>query len=611
MPRTYRYPGGSPSAVEQSGRHPCRYGAGVDELTRQLHDRFGFETFRPGQREAIEAAMEGRDALVVMPTGQGKSLCYQLPGLLLDGLTLVVSPLIALMRDQHDALAGRGHGEARVLNSGLGREDVRATLDAVADGSCRLLLVAPERFADARFRELVERRDVSLFAVDEAHCLSEWGHDFRPDYLRLAAARDEIGAHATMALTATATPQVADDIARALALRDPERVRTGFDRPNLAFDVVLAPDERARWSLVERGLSDPASRPAVIYAGTRARCEQVAEGLAERGIPAEAYHAGLSAGERDARQSRFMESSDGVIVATTAFGMGIDKADVRSVWHWALPASIEAYYQEAGRAGRDGLPARCVLIYRPADRGLIGHFIKQSEVARDDVNRLLERLASAADEQGSFATTVGDLGERGRALLAVAERIGAVDLDPARVDEARGSLRLRGIGARRSRDVEQASRQFVRRRWEALAAITAYATAETCRREQILRHFGDRVVPDRSGRCCDVCDPTTDLHVEATPARSRSRARTPAREIVLDAEASSLRERLRVWRGERAKEDAVPAYVIATDAMLDELASTRPADRDALLEVRGMGPARSDRYGEALLGMISAGAAVS
>ena len=593
---------------------PAGYGAWVDELTRSLHDRFGFDAFRPGQRDAIEAVIAGHDALVVMPTGQGKSLCYQLPGLLMDGLTLVVSPLIALMRDQHDALLERGHGEARVLNSGLSREHARETLDAVADGSCRLLLVAPERFADARFRELVERREVSLFAVDEAHCLSEWGHDFRPDYLRLAAARDAIGAHATMALTATATPAVAADIALRLALRDPVSIRTGFDRANLAFDVVLAPDERARWLLVERGLANPESRPAIIYAGTRARCEQVAEGLSERGIPAEAYHAGLSASERDARQARFMESDNGVIVATTAFGMGIDKSDVRSVWHWALPASIEAYYQEAGRAGRDGLAARCVLIYRPADRGLIGHFIKQSEVARDDVNRLLTRLAGAADGQGSFSTSVGDLGERGRALLAVAERIGAVDLEPARVDEARGSLRLRAIGARRSRDVEQASRQFVRRRWEALGAITGYATGGTCRRQVILRHFADSSTPVRDGRCCDLCDPPADLGVEASPGKRRRRDPVgdgAVRTVVLDAEESELRERLRAWRSQRSRADAVPAYVVATDAMLDDLAQARPSEREALLEIRGMGPARVERYADDLLGVIAGAVVVS
>src|SRR3954447_9722378 len=238
-----------------------------------LHELFGFDAFRPGQRKAVQAVLEGRDALVVMPTGSGKSLCYQLPGLVLDGLTLVVSPLVALMRDQHDALRAAGHDEVRLLNSSLSREEREGARAAVGDGRCRLLFVAPERFASRSFRDAVGRRDVVLFAVDEAHCLSDWGHDFRPDFLRLADARDEIGARCTMALTATATTRVAEDVARRLRLRDPVMVATGFDRPNLTFDVVAVPRDAAKWGVLSRGLANPAHRPAVVYAGTRARCE--------------------------------------------------------------------------------------------------------------------------------------------------------------------------------------------------------------------------------------------------------------------------------------------------------------------------------------------------
>ncbi|HEY3613680.1 MAG TPA: RecQ family ATP-dependent DNA helicase, partial [Gaiellales bacterium] len=473
------------------------------DAAAQLQRLFGHASFRPGQQEAVEAAFAERDALVVMPTGSGKSLCYQLPGLALDGLTIVISPLVALMRDQGDALAAAGHGAARVLNASLPPGEAAAVLAALADGACTLVLVAPERFGDARFRSAIAGREIPLFAVDEAHCLSEWGHDFRPDYLRLADARDAVGARCTMALTATATPRVADDIRRALRLRDPLEVRTGVDRPNLTFDVAAVQGERARLALLTAGLADAGSRPAIVYAGTRNRCDDVAGHLRAAGLPAEAYHAGLGAAERDARQARFMTSRDGVIVATTAFGMGVDKADVRSVWHWSLPASLEGYYQESGRAGRDGAPARCVLLHSPSDRGLVAHFIRRSEVGRDDVNGLLALIAERSDGDGRFAVALGGLGDRARALVAVAERVGAVELEPGRVDEARGTLRLRAVGHRRASEVESASRHFARRRWDALEAISAYAAAAECRRAVLLRHFRDEHPPAPRGRCCD------------------------------------------------------------------------------------------------------------
>ncbi|MFL5832660.1 MAG: RecQ family ATP-dependent DNA helicase, partial [Solirubrobacterales bacterium] len=346
----------------------------------------------PGQREAIEAAFAGRDALVVMPTGSGKSLCYQLPGLALDGLTIVVSPLVALMRDQGDALAAAGHGAARVLNASLPPGEAESALSAIADGSCGLVLVAPERFGDARFRAALERREVSLFAVDEAHCLSEWGHDFRPDYLRLPQVVERLGRPTVMACTATATVPVAKEIASRFGMREPLQVRSGFDRPNLSFDVIALEGKGStarRQAVLEAGLSDPANLPAIVYCGTRKQTEEVAADLRDADIAAVAYHAGLEPQHRTAIQERFMATDSGVICATNAFGMGVDKADVRSVWHVTIPTSVEAYYQEAGRAGRDGLPSRAVMLALKADLGRLVRFNEQR--AGDDLAVARER----------------------------------------------------------------------------------------------------------------------------------------------------------------------------------------------------------------------------
>ena len=295
------------------------------EALRRL---FGFEHFRPGQAEAVTAALSGRDALVVMPTGSGKSLCYQLPALMRDDLTLVVSPLVSLMQDQVTALREVAPGRVELVNAQQGAGANRDALARAAAGEVRLLYVAPERFASPRFAEFVGKIQVGLFVVDEAHCISQWGHDFRPDYFFLADAARQVGAKATMGLTATATPAVADDIVRRLALRDPVRVTTGFDRPNLSFAVVRcasAADKRRR---LVAALGEPDALPAIVYAGTRRASEEVAQLLARAlGEDVPAYHAGLPREVRAATQERFMSGEVQVIVATNAFGMGIDKAE--------------------------------------------------------------------------------------------------------------------------------------------------------------------------------------------------------------------------------------------------------------------------------------------
>jgi RecQ family ATP-dependent DNA helicase len=349
------------------------------DRAKALLGQFGFESFRPGQREAVEAALEGRDSLVVMPTGGGKSLCYQLPGLASEDLTIVVSPLIALMNDQWQRLTAAGHPVAMIA-SGMSEEATHAALAAVRGGEAQIVYCSPERFSSAVFLDALAQRKIDLLAVDEAHCVSEWGHDFRPDYLRLPQIAERLGRPTVMACTATATVAVAAEIAARFEMRDPVQVRSGFDRPNLSFDVVWQEGKGSRarrLALLECGLAKAENRPAIVYCGTRLDTDAVAATLRASGLRAVAYHAGMEPQERTSAQHRFMTGEVEVIVATNAFGMGVDKADVRSVWHVAIPTSVEAYYQEAGRAGRDGLPARAVLLATRSDLGRLVHFNEQ------------------------------------------------------------------------------------------------------------------------------------------------------------------------------------------------------------------------------------------
>ncbi len=344
-----------------------------------LLGKLGFEHWRPGQREAVEAALAGRDSLIVMPTGGGKSLCYQLPGLATEELTIVVSPLIALMNDQWRRLNAAGHPVA-MITSAMSDEAVRRSLEQVRGGEARIVYCSPERFGSTVFLRAIEQRRIDLLAVDEAHCVSEWGHDFRPDYLRLPEIAERLGRPTVMACTATATEAVAREIASRFQMREPLQVRSGFDRPNISFDVVRLEgtgSKARRLALLEAGLADSANRPAIVYCGTRRDTDEIAVELRDTGLRARPYHAGMEAEDRGDTQARFMDGEVEVIVATNAFGMGVDKADVRSVWHMAIPTSLEAYYQEAGRAGRDGLPARAVLLAMKADLGRLVRFNQQ------------------------------------------------------------------------------------------------------------------------------------------------------------------------------------------------------------------------------------------
>jgi ATP-dependent DNA helicase RecQ len=607
-----------------------------------LLERFGLDTFRPGQREAVQAALDGRDSLVVMPTGGGKSLCYQLPALATDWLptrplVVVVSPLIALMADQWRRLRDAGVN-ATMLASGMEDGHNAQALADIAAGATQLVLAAPERFASRAFREALAQRKIALFVVDEAHCVAEWGHDFRPDYLRLHSAIDSLGRPPVMAATATATPRVADEIAARLGLREWLSIRSGFDRPSLAFDVVsvegkgaVARKRAALLHVLGNDGNPPASPalPAIVYCGTRKDTDEVAALIAERtGIETVRYHAGMTPDARRASQAAFMEGSAEVVVATNAFGMGVDKADVRTVAHWALPTSLEAYYQEAGRGGRDGLPARALLLAARMDLGRLIRFIKERETSVDDVKRYVAQLRRGAEDE-VVAIGPGELAERDRVLLSIAERAGAVELAPG----IAGGLRVRLTGQGSPRAAYAAIRAARDRSWEAYRSIERYMSGgERCRRRQILDHFGDAQPGAPEGRCCDVCDPDPELEramlagragpgqasrrgakrAAAGPGQGFSGAGGSPRAIdglgesgtayeeqVVEPVDEGQFEVLKTWRFERA--EGKPAYTVAANAVLEEVLRRRPQSLEELIEIRGIGPSFCEKHGESLL----------
>ncbi len=366
------------------------------DLNQQLKRHFGFAGFRDGQREVIEHLLEGRSAAAIFPTGSGKSLCYQLPAMILPGLTLVVSPLIALMKDQIDALKVRDIAAAR-LDSTLSAQEYKAVLKRAQGGDLKLLYVAPERFNNELFRAAVKRLNIALFAVDEAHCISEWGHNFRPDYLKLALHAREIGAERVLALTATATPKVQDDICQGFGIAPRALVRTGFYRPNLTILTTPVEDEDRVACLAARLRARPAGS-VIVYVTLQRTAEEVAQALQSMGFSARAYHAGMHDETRSAVQDWFMTAPDAIVVATIAFGMGVDKANIRYVYHFNLAKSLENYVQEIGRAGRDGETSVCEMFVCPDDMNVLENFVYGDTPALAAVHAWVAQLADTGDE---------------------------------------------------------------------------------------------------------------------------------------------------------------------------------------------------------------------
>src|SRR5215216_5046600 len=467
-------------------------------VDRVVQEKLGHEQLRPGQDEAIAAVLAGHDTLVVMPTGSGKSAIYQTVGAMIPGVTVVVSPLIALQQDQVEAITEIDAGGAALLNSALPAAEREEALDEFEQGATEFLFLAPEQFANEETRARVQASKPSLFVVDEAHCISEWGHDFRPEYLRLGAVIEALGRPRVLALTATASPPVRQEIVERLGMREPQIVVRGFDRPNIRLAVEgFADEDDKREALLARVVAAP--KPGIVYAATRKHAEELAAALVEADVNAVSYHAGMAAGERTRVQEAFMSDAADVIVATTAFGMGVDKLNVRFVYHLDVSESVDAYYQEIGRAGRDGEPAEAILFYRPEDLNLRRFLAASGQVDADQMARVAEAVQDAAGPLR--VDEIGDEADLSQTKVAIAlnrlEDVGAVDVLPTGevVTNANGDM---AETVEEAAEAQENLRAFARSRIE---MMRGYADMTDCRREYILNYFGEVYAPP-----CDNCD---------------------------------------------------------------------------------------------------------
>jgi ATP-dependent DNA helicase RecQ len=509
----------------------------LTDAIASLQKHFGFEDFREGQREVIGSILEGKDAVVVMPTGSGKSLCYQLPAMILDGVTLVVSPLIALMKDQVDALRARGL-PATFINSSISDSEQHARIEALRRREHKLVYIAPERFRSSRFNAALQQIPISLVAVDEAHCISTWGHDFRPDYLRLRSVIKSLGQVQTLALTATATPYVRSDIIQQLGLNRPQTFVSGFDRPNLSIEVIHTEKEREKIARIKT-LARQVPGSGIIYASTRKAVEQVGNKLKALDLGVSVYHAGMTDSMRVRAQDDFMSGRTQMIVATNAFGMGIDKPDIRFVVHYQMPGSIEAYYQEIGRAGRDGLPSTCVLLFNYADKNTHDFFIEGSYPDISIIKQVYDSLAATELRRIELSTAeiarrTGESNEMAvQSALYILERAGHIQRTAPQLNrggrgaqQGRSIIMLDTVPATKLRvDPADVSRRGELERRK-LRAMIDFCYTDYCYRAHILNYFGDR----KSGRQCGTCGnckPNTEaVPILSAPAVSSSRTLT-------------------------------------------------------------------------------------
>ena len=597
----------------------------TDPLHESLHSVFGLREFRPHQREVIEDLIAGRDVFVLMPTGGGKSLCYQLPALHRPGVGIVVSPLISLMKDQVDSLAATGV-RAACYNSSLDAATARRVLARLHAGDLDLLYVAPERLMSPEFLERLAGIEVALIAVDEAHCVSQWGHDFRPEYAALGGLRQQLPGVPLIALTATADPQTRQDIMRVLKLADASVHVTSFDRPNIRYGV--RPKQRPLEQLL-RFLATQGRESGIVYALSRKRVEEIATALAGRGLRAAAYHAGLPAAERDAVQEQFLRDELQIVVATVAFGMGIDKPNVRFVVHHDMPRHIEGYYQETGRAGRDGLPAEALLLFGTQDVVIARQLLEENanpEQRRIEAHKLQAMVGFAESLTCRRQVLLGYFGE------ALAEPCGNCDVcldPPERMDATEAARKalscIYRVGQRfgmkyvvdvlRGADSERI-RQLGHQRLSTWGIGKDLGEAEwmSILRQLIHRGFLVQDIANYSVlKLTEAARPLLrgEMRLELArppqrekPAASRGAAAHGA--LSLSAADLPLFEALRSLRRELAAQQGVPPYVVFGDVTLVEMAQERPQDAAGLLRITGVGQVKLERYGAAFLEILRA-----